>query len=266
VGPGPHALSAPPAANDAGLDPPVKVDFVSRGNALTGWLFPARRGSPAPVMVYNHGSERDPDLAWLGDVGRFYQSHGFAAFFPWRQGCAGSGGTYWSDRFAPSDDEADPALHEARNIRALEDELVDVKAAIDYARTLPGVDAARVYVGGASFGGLLALMAADSPGLKGAVVCSGAGWTFDGNTPSGLRRLEELALAAKAPVFFLQAANDFNAGSAPAIDDAMTRAGLAHQVKVYPAYGTTQLQGHAGFCNRGASSWGADVLAWLRSG
>jgi dienelactone hydrolase len=217
------------------------------------------------VIVYNHGSEQDPDLIWLGDVGRFYQSHGFAVFFPWRQGCSGSGGTFWRDRFPIAGDAEDLSIREERNVRALEDELVDVLAAIDYARALPTVDPGKVYVGGSSFGGLLALMAAGaSPGLKGAVICSGAAWTYSGNTPGGQRKLEDLAREAKAPVFFMQAENDYNPGSSGALGETMNQARLPHLAKVYPPFGTTQLEGHAGFCNRGSSAWGDDVLAFLK--
>jgi dipeptidyl aminopeptidase/acylaminoacyl peptidase len=270
----PPPLPSPPreglVADEAPLGPPTKVDFLSRGNRLTGFLFEpaaraAREGARVPVIVYNHGSERDPDLVWLGDVGRFYQSHGFAVLFPWRQGCSGSGGTLWSERFPlAGGDEADLAVREGRNIRALEDELVDVLAAVEYARSLPMVDKAKVYVGGSSFGGLLALMAAGaSSTLKGAVACSGAAWTYKGNTARGQHKLEELARGARVPVFFMQAENDYNPGSSEALGETMRLAGLPHLAKIYPRFGSTQLEGHAGFCNRGSSSWGADVLKFL---
>jgi dipeptidyl aminopeptidase/acylaminoacyl peptidase len=263
------SASEPVPAEGAALSPPVKVDFVSRGNRLTGFLFPPRRsrsGARAPVIVYNHGSEQDPDLVWLGDVGRFYQAHGFAVFFPWRQGCSGSGGTFWRERFPLVGDENDTPLREERNIRALKDELVDVLAAVDYARGLPSVDPERVYVGGASFGGLLAVMAAGAvPNLKGAIACSGAAWTFMGNTPLGQRALDEFARAAKAPVFLMQAKNDYNQGTSETLGETMTRAGVPHAVQIYPPFGTTQTEGHAAFCNRGSAAWGDDVLAFLKA-
>jgi dienelactone hydrolase len=270
---GEHGAAPPPSpsapgsvAADTPLGSPLDVEFMSRGNRLKGVLFPPRLGARASLLVYNHGSEQDPDVMWLGDVGRFYQSHGFAVLFPWRQGCSGSGGTFWSERYPIVGDESDTAAREERNVRALEDELVDVRAAIDYGRALPVVDPAKVYVGGASFGGLLALMAAGaSPGLKGAVICSGAAWTYKGSTTRGQEKLAALARAAKIPLFFMQAENDFNPHASEALGETMTEAGLPHVAKLYPRFGTTQLEGHAAFCNRGESVWGDDVLAFLKA-
>jgi hypothetical protein len=95
------------------------------------------------------------------------------------------------------------------------------------------------------------------------VICSGAAWTYDGSTPDGQQRLDDLARAAKAQVFFMQAENDFNPGSSELLGNVMEKANLPHEVRVYPPHGKTQMQAHAHVCNHGMSAWGDDVLAFL---
>jgi len=246
---------------------PEEIHFQSGPNKLRGFLFVPQHPVRAPAIVYNHGSEQDPDLRYLGELGQFFQAHGFVALFPWRQGCSGSEGRYWEERVPIEGDEADMAARERRNIKALEQDLSDVLAGVDYVKSLAMVDPARVSVGGSSFGGLLSLMAAArSTAIRSAIACSGAAWTYRGNTHGGQEKLDDLARSAKVPIFFYQAANDFNQGSSEALGEAMQRARLAHHVEVYPPHGKTQMQGHAHFCNHGMSAWGEDVLTFLSTG
>jgi len=265
--PAPGEAEAAGEAPDAAPGPPREVRFSSGPNELRAFLYAPARARNVPLIVYNHGSEQDPDLAFLGELGEFYASHGFAVLFPWRQGCAGSGGKFWRDRVPLVGDALDPRVRERQTIQALEQDLADVLAAVDYGKTLPMVDATEISVAGTSFGGLLALMAAArSSAIHRAIVCSGAAWTYDGSTPEGQTRLDALARTAKAPVFFLQAKNDFNSGSSEALGRVMDQAGLPHRVTIYPAHGKTQMMGHAHFCNHGMPVWGDDALAFLRDG
>jgi hypothetical protein len=121
-------------------------------------------------------------------------------------------------------------------------------------------------VSGTSIGGVLSLIAASKAnGLMGTVDCGGATWTYDGSSPEGERVLDDLARAARAPVFFLQAANDYNPHASERLIAVMEAAGKAHGGKMYPAHGVGHQAGHAHFCNHGVHEWGEDVLDFLRS-
>ena len=81
--------------------------------------------------------------------------------------------------------------------------------------------------------------------------------------PAVRQRLHEAARRALIPVFFLQAANDYNTAPTRVLSAEMKRAGKPHEGRVFPAFGETKMAGHAGFCNQGQSVWGPDVLDFL---
>jgi hypothetical protein len=64
-------------------------------------------------------------------------------------------------------------------------------------------------------------------------------------------------------VFFVQAENDFDTAPSQVLSAAMKEKNLPHRMRIFPAHGTTHMQGHGHFCLHGASEWGADVLDFL---
>jgi dienelactone hydrolase len=103
-----------------------------------------------PVLVYNHGSQRDPSPEFFGDLGRWFQSRGFMAFFPYRRGASGSEGPHWED-------VAEKSSRKQRQhtiIDRLDAQSDDVLAAIEWIRAQPDADATHVAVAGCSFGGI----------------------------------------------------------------------------------------------------------------
>ena len=48
------------------------------------------------------------------------------------------------------------------------------------------------------------------------------------------------------------------------LTSAMQAVGKPATLKLYPPYGVTTEDGHAGFCNRAMALWGGDALAFLR--
>jgi carboxymethylenebutenolidase len=222
-------------------------------------LIPDGRG-PHPAIVYNHGSERDPSLRWMGDTAQWFQEQGFVVLVPYRRGCNGSGGPYWKEAVdARAGGERDRAI-----VDALELQADDAMAAVAWLARRPEVDPARIAVAGCSFGGIVSLLAAErGDGVRAAVDFAGASMTWAGNAP--LRdRLKRAARAARAPVFFVQAANDFDVTPSEALSSEMAAAGRPHDKKIFPPHGTTPMAGHAHFCNRGQTEWGPDVLTFLR--
>jgi alpha-beta hydrolase superfamily lysophospholipase len=116
------------------------LSFTSGGDACAAWLYsPAAAGGAAPVVVMAHGlsgTRRDR----LGPFAGRFAAAGLAALVFDHRGFGDSGGE--PDLFAPKM------------------QLEDWQAAIDFSRSLPGVDAARVATFGSSMGGGNALAAA----------------------------------------------------------------------------------------------------------
>jgi uncharacterized protein len=113
------------------------LTFFSGGEACAAWRYPAPAGAPVVVMAHGlSGTRRDR----LGAFAERFAAAGIAALLFDHRGFGDSGGE--TDRFEPA--------------RQLE----DWRAAIAFARSLPGIDPARVATFGSSMGGGNALAAA----------------------------------------------------------------------------------------------------------
>src|SRR4029077_8959340 len=67
---------------------------------------------------------------------------------------------------------------------------------------------------------------------------------------------------AKAPIFFFQAANDFDLSPSKTLSTEMDKAGKPYQLKIYPPYGDSPGDGHT-FGYFGAQVWSPDVFQFL---
>jgi uncharacterized protein len=116
------------------------IEFEAGGERCAAWAYPAAAGSgPVPVVVMAHGlsgTRRDG----LGPFAERFAAAGLSALVFDHRGFGDSGG--------------EPDLFDPRR------QLEDWRAAIAFARSLPGVDAERVATFGSSMGGGNALAAA----------------------------------------------------------------------------------------------------------
>jgi hypothetical protein len=80
------------------------------------------------------------------------------------------------------------------------------------------------------------------------------------------QQIPPLAIA-KAPLFLIQAQNDYGLGPSEVLSPVIKRKGAPNQAKVYPPYGTNPQEGHAGFATKegGIAIWGSDVLEFFRA-
>ncbi len=243
---------AQPTYEDAGT-PPDLVSFQSGRRTLHGFLYRPSGAGPFPTVVYNHGSE-----PWPGDKrdeAAFYVPHGFVLFVPHRrgQGQSRDAGEYVGDH---SDDHA-------RVVADLVEQTDDVMAAVTYVRSLPYVDGTRVAVAGCSFGGIVSLFAAErGEGIEAVVDFAGGAMSW-ARAPELQERMKQAAREAKVPVFFIQAANDFDTTPSQVLSEEMRRAGKPMRVHVFPPNGSTPQEGHHLCWGGDRPAWGDEVLEFL---
>lgn len=251
--------------------PPVRmeyvdelVSFVSDGMTLHGFLWRPVGTGPFPAIVFNHGSEEDPESG--RGVVKFYVDHGFVVLYPHRRGHGRSADVapYMAHLF-----DANVAEDPAKLTAELVAQSDDVMAAIQFVAAQPEVDPKRVATIGCSFGGIETVLAAErGTGLVAAVDFAGAAmsWASDAtHDMAPLRaRLVQAARNAKVPVFFIQAENDFDTTPSKVLSQTMQEAGKPMQIHIFPPYGVSHRDGH-GFCGgmNDHPAWGDEVLTFL---
>jgi carboxymethylenebutenolidase len=240
---------------------PMQVSFPSGSLTLGGFLWMPSGTGLFPTVVYNHGSEQLPGSKPA--VGQFFSSRGYVLFVPHRrgQGLSQAAGPYIQDVI-----NAAPASQQAQvRVDQLLLQVDDVAAAVAYMKQQAFVDTAKMSVAGCSYGGIETVFTAErSLGLKSAVDFAGAAQTWAGDTPMQTRMLTAVDNAT-VPIFFLQAANDYDTTPTTALSAEMQNVNKPYQAKIYPAYGTTPDDGHAGFCFNGTAVWGDDVANFIAS-
>jgi hypothetical protein len=67
---------------------------------------------------------------------------------------------------------------------------------------------------------------------------------------------------AKAPIFFFQAANDFDLSPSKTLSAEMNEVSKTYKLKIYPPYGDSPGDGHS-FGYFGSDVWAEDVFGFL---
>ena len=248
-----------PAPDTAGAPQPQEVTFQSGDLLLHGFLWKPAGDGPFPAVLYNHGSEKLPGAK--PEVAAVFLGGGYVVFVPHRRGQGRSPGPYIGDQ------QAQAGSPEARNrlqVELLEQQLADQLAALDYLRTQPFVDPSHIAVAGCSYGGIQTLLGAEAnPGYRAAVDFAGAAQSWA--NPLLRDRLLRAVQGIIIPTFLLQAQNDYTIEPSQILGAELQRLGKPYRMQIYPPFGTTPDEGHAGFCFQGGSVWGPDVLAFLQA-
>ncbi|WP_342362158.1 alpha/beta hydrolase family protein [Terrarubrum flagellatum] len=240
---------------------PRQISFSSGGYALKGWLHLPPGEGPFPLVITNHGSGIDKGTEDTSRPGTalLLMSWGIASFLPHRRGYGASEGPGWREEVsAPyGTDEYDAQL-----AARLDRESDDVLRALDVVAALPEIDAKHIGVMGSSFGGTTTLLAASkSEKFTCAVEFAGAAMNWD-RTP-GLRKLMiEAAHRVTAPIFFIQAENDYSIRPTKELAQSLEGSGKVFQSRIYPQFGVNAHEGHL-LESRGPSVWAADVRLFL---
>ena len=231
------------------------VSLPSSGATLYGFLYVPEGKGPFPAVLWNHGSERRP--GWQPELAAFYNAHGFVFFLPHRRGQGKSPGSYIMDEIRGA---GDPTTAAQAQVVANG----DVVAALNWLKTQTEVDANRIVVSGCSFGGIQTLLTAEKGlGVKAFVAFAPAAQSWANGALDHM--LEHAVQHAQAPVFILQAKNDYSTQPAAILGKIATARG--GQVKIYPAFGNTPQEGHWAFAttSAGIALWGQDVLQFIET-
>jgi carboxymethylenebutenolidase len=247
------------SAGAFGQPKPEEVTFPSGKLQLHGFLWKPDGPGPFPVVLWNHGSEKLP--GWRPELGAFYTAHNYVFFIPHRRGQGRSPGDYIQDLLA----QTPPDQRNRRMVELQEAEVDDVVAALGYLKSLPFVDRERIAISGCSYGGIQTLLAGERDlGVKALIpFAPGAiSWERD---PMLQDRLKQAVDRARAPIFLLQAENDFNLAPSRELSKEAKKKQVDFQAKVYPAFGSSHEDGHGGFCATATDVWGNDVLTFLEA-
>jgi len=257
----PQAQASGPTPTPATIAP-QEVTFQSGDLTLAGFLYRPTGSGPFPAILYNHGGEKLP-----GDknaVAQVFVKAGYVVFVPHRRGQGRSPGPYIQDQLGAERQARGAQAQNALFISLHEGpQLSDQMAALDYLKRQIFVNPNRIAVVGCSYGGIQTILAAErGAGLRAAVAFAPGAQSWAA-VPQLRDRLLQATSAINIPVFLLQAENDFDLTPTKALAAEFQRLGKPFTHKIFPPYGTSNADGHGGFCSNGGDVWGTEVLAFL---
>ena len=235
------------------------VSFPSGEKTLKGFLSKPKGRGPFRAMLFNHGSLPKPGA--MPDLAAFYDARGFVFFLPHRTGHGRSLGDDIRDRMAPYRGRMG---FRKKQIELLEMDNADVMAAVAWLKAQPFVDPNRIAMSGYSFGGIQTLLASEKESGIGAYIAFTPG-AMAWRNPQLRARLLTAVRRAKAPVFLIQAENDFSIGPSETLGPAIRAKGAPSRARLYDAFGSTKRDAHRRFPTRAAGTkiWGPDVLSFI---
>src|SRR6202043_1587608 len=223
------------------------VTFPSGEITLHGVLYKPEATGPFPAVIYNHGSApgmmSKEAFAALGPV---FASHGWVFFGPYRrgQGLSASAGPYIGDQIDTAEKNGGLSAGAAEMVRLLEtDHLNDQLAALAWLRKQVFVQPDRIAVAGNSFGGIETVLGAERGNYCAAIDSAGGAPSW-AQAPDLQSHMARAVRNANAPIFFFQAANDYDLSPSKTLSAVMKDARKTYEVKIYPPYGNSPQDGH----------------------
>lgn len=241
------------------------VTFPSGRLTLHGVVYRPEGRDRFPAVVYNHGSAGGMLSQQAFDaLAPVFTSRGWVFFGPYRrgQGLSADAGAFIGDQINDAVKSGGISAGATTMVRLLEtDHLSDQLAALAWLRTQPFVDPHRIAVAGNSFGGIETVLGAEREGYCAAVDSAGGAQSW-AEAPELQARMDRAVRGSNAPIFFFQAANDYDLSPSRTLADVMKSVGKPYELKIYPAYGKSSQDGHT-FGYFGSSVWANDVFEFL---
>jgi carboxymethylenebutenolidase len=242
-----------------------RVTFKSGNLTLVGYVFKPEGPGPFPAILWNHGSEPNPDAGLQFDtVANYFVPAGYVVFAPMRRGHGASEGTYIVrildlTRRVQGVDGANREMVRLMDSEQLDDQL----AGLSYLKSLPYVDGSRLVVAGCSYGGIESLLAAErDTGYRAAIAISPAALSWLHN-PALRTQLLQGVCNINIPVLILQPAKDASLEPSRVLGAEFGRLGKRYSGKVYPSVGPVAEQAHCFGGAKGTHVWAQDALTFL---
>jgi carboxymethylenebutenolidase len=256
-----HGVDFKGAAGSGPIAGKDEVQFQSGKRTLHGVVYMPRGKGPFPTVLWNHGSWKDPMVAF-DQLAPVFAERGWIFFGPFRRGhgLSSSAGPSIMDEITEAGwGTGNRAAKAARLLTG--EHLDDQLAAYTWLRTRPYVLADRIAVAGNSFGGILTVLGAERVPYCAAINGAGASQSWS-KAPELRDIMVRAARASKAPMFLFQAENDFDLTPTRVVSAAMREAGKVAEARIYPPFGDTSEDGHS-FAWRGGGIWASDVLVFM---
>ncbi len=238
---------------------PQKITLTSDGLQLVGYVYKPEGPGPFPAIIWNHGSEQDPEPVGQFDaIAYLFVPAGYVVVDPVRRGQGGSQGDYIADQTR--------ALFQTKGRTAANQFVVDQMAGgqlddqlsgLTYLERLPYVDKNRIAVVGCSYGGMQALYgAASGKGYKAAVALSPGAESWDAN-PILQQALIKLVSNINIPTLIIHPAHDASLAAGYALGPQFQQLGKTYGLQIFPPFGSA-----IGHCFSGDSKNFAGLTLW----
>lgn len=242
---------------------PEALTFPVDEFMLHGDLAKPDGGGPFPAVIWNHGgSNPAPGLnqyAASSVLGELFSGHGYVLFIPHRRGYGRSPRHALVDQFRA---EKQIEVRNRVQLELMDIHMRDVIGAIQYVEKLPFVDRNRIAVAGCSYGGSLTVFASErNLPIRAAVNFAGGALSWK-QSPDLRERMLRSVRAARVPIYLIQAENDYDLNPSRALAQELEQAKKPHQLKIFPAHGSSAREGH-NFCVSGGKVWESEVFSFL---
>lgn len=252
---------------------PETVVVPSGTLRLKALLWKPAGPGPYPAVLFVHGSG-STDAAHTGEfalsdaaakLAPVFVKHGYAFLYLFRrgQGLSSEQGNFMQEVLQREKaSKGEEARKRLQIVLLTTDHLDDTMAGLAYLKKQPGIDARRIAVVGHSFGGQLALLAAEhDSGLRAAVTFGAAAASWEGSS-----EIRELLLTAirktTVPIMLLHAQNDYSTAPGKVLDSELARLSKAHVLRIYPPFGKTPDEGHMSVYTD-IAEWEPEVFRFL---